>query len=68
MPIKKSAILLMVLAACSFSLLVYAASQTLPVKNIPVECNELKGCLKMIEAKKLVPLDMFTEIILRPAA
>ncbi len=71
MPIKKSAILLIVLSLSSVSLLVFSSSVTpsLPaMPDTPVEFTPAKCCTKMIETKSDSPWDMISQIMLRSAA
>ncbi|MEO7530870.1 MAG: hypothetical protein ABIS69_05645 [Sediminibacterium sp.] len=71
MPIKKSAILLIVLSLSSVCLLVFSSSVTpsLPyIPDLPAVCTPAKSCTNMIEPKSDASWDMISQIMLRSAA
>ncbi|MEO6733417.1 MAG: hypothetical protein ABIN01_19500 [Ferruginibacter sp.] len=71
MPLKKSALLLIILSVSSISLLVFASAITPPVTDVPVlpvKCVRTNSCNQMNENKLFQRWDMFSQIVLRSAA
>ncbi|MEP7143141.1 MAG: hypothetical protein ABI707_09740 [Ferruginibacter sp.] len=71
MPLKKSALLLILLSASSVSLLVFSAAlapQEPVVPVIPVQGTPVKCCSQINEPKTFSPWDMISQIMLRSAA
>ena len=77
MPIKKSALLLIVLSLSSVSLLVFSSDSTpaaepaqsvLPTTCVPAKGIPTKCCIQLNEPKTFSPWDLMTHIMLRSAA
>ena len=68
MPIKKSAVLLLLVTACSVSLLVFSADTT-PAKDIapllPAKCNQGEICTQVPTLKPASAWDMISQIMWR---
>lgn len=69
MPVKKSALLLIMLSVSSIGLLVFSSMIT-PEAVIaePVKCKSPRSCSQLIEMKFYAPWDMVSQVMLRSAA
>ncbi|MEO5890021.1 MAG: hypothetical protein ABIQ31_07180 [Ferruginibacter sp.] len=71
MPLKRSALLLIILAVSSMSLLVFSAAVAPPVSEVPLvpaQCTPEKCCSQVNEPKNFSTWDMISEIMWKSAA
>lgn len=71
MPLKKSAVLLIVLSASSVGLLVFSSSIPYPepvIKGVPERCTPVNCCSQFNKEKLFSPWDMISQIMLRSVA